>query len=97
HELDEDTAYAFENFNISTKDLLADNESDKLTETVTKIRLANKKAALDSLCKIKGMFVEHRSVEFTTENFDAIFTALTKEYAEAVSTAVAELVSRKCC
>jgi phage terminase small subunit len=95
HELDEDTAYAVEDFNVSTKNRPSDNESGKVTETVTKIRLVNKKAALDSLCKIMGMFVEPRSVGFTTETLDAIFKALPEDYAKEVHRALGELVPKK--
>lgn len=60
-ELDDDTAAAIAGMDIST--FTKDNGEIVISEVVKKIKNVDKKGALDSLAKIKGMFVEKVEVE----------------------------------
>lgn len=77
-ELDDDTSAAIAGIDIASAYKKAD-EHEAITEILKKIKNVNKIAALDSLARIKGMFVdkiEHK-VESVQINFD--FTKLTQE------------------
>jgi len=94
--IEKELAYTIDGFDIKTVKLLgADGKPSNLTETVTKVKLSSKKAALDSIAKIMGMFVETRKIEFDKDTLDAILRSLPSEFAEGVRRELGDIVSKR--
>jgi len=95
-EIEKDLAYTIDGFNVKTVNIMgADGKPTNLKETVTKVKLSSKKAALDSLAKIMGMFVETRKIEFDKDTLDAILKSLPSEFAEGVRRELGDIVSKR--
>jgi phage terminase small subunit len=90
HEIDDDTASAIGGFDVLQKSV-----GKRVFEITKKIKLIDKKGALDSLARIQGMFNDKLNLGFTAEALNAILTGLPDEYARAVREALAKLVSSR--
>jgi phage terminase small subunit len=90
HQLDKAVAAA-----IGGMDILHRKTYNGEIETTKKIKLIDKKGALDSLARIKGMFNDKLNLGFSAETLNAILSGLPDEYAGAVREALGKLVSKK--
>ncbi len=63
HDLDDDTAAAISGLEVETKVTLG--EDGQLQNRLHKIKLSDKRAALDSLAKHLGMFIERSEIKVT--------------------------------
>ena len=58
HELDDDTAAAISGIEVDVKVLCKEDSTEAVASRLHKVKLSDKKGALDSLAKTLGMFVE---------------------------------------
>jgi len=64
HELEDDVAAAIAGMDVATKTF--DEDGKKVVQRIIKIKFVDKKGVLDSLCRIKGMFIDRQ--EHTGKN-----------------------------
>ena len=87
-DLDDDLAFAvtsIEYKNVGNK---------RVIMKPSRLRLSDKKAVLDSLAKIKGLFIERRQLELNTDALDAIFKSLPGDVAAELRVRVMSRISR---
>ncbi len=90
HQLPAEVAAALTGMDVST----FVNKDNGTVTTVTKFKFADKKAALDSLGKHLGMFVDRAKYGLNAETLNLILSALPADYAEGVRRELARLVKR---
>ena len=89
HEMDEDVKAAIVGIEIVETFL-----KDGAARTTTKFKLETKKGALDSLSKIKGLFIDRHKVEFDSGTLKAILDGLPESLAFEVKAALMALVKK---
>ncbi len=90
HKLDKAVAAA-----IGGMDILKRETKNGNIEITKKIKLIDKKGALDSLARVKGMFNDKLNLGLSAETLNAILSGLPDEFAGAVREALGKLVSTK--
>lgn len=90
HKLPAEVAAALTGMDVST----VVNKDNGTVTTVTKFKFADKKAALDSLAKHLGMFVDRVKHGLNAESLNAILSALPPDFAEAVRRKLAKLIKK---
>jgi phage terminase small subunit len=93
HKIDEDTAACISAFDVTSRQI--GDAENPVIEKITKIKVVDRIAALDSLCKIKGLFKENHTIELSMEKLDSFFAALPESVAEKIKRAVRDRFSRK--
>jgi phage terminase small subunit len=90
NQIDDNTAAAIGGFDVLHKKT---GRGD--IEITKKIKLIDKKGALDSLSRIQGMFNDKLNLGFSAETLNAILSGLPDDYARTVREALSKLVSGK--
>jgi phage terminase small subunit len=90
HKLDKAIAAA-----IGGMDILQRQTKNGDIEVTKKIKLIDKKGALDSLARIKGMFNDKLNLGFSAEVLNAILSGLPDEFAQTVRAELGKLISRR--
>ncbi|MFH1954870.1 MAG: terminase small subunit [Pseudomonadota bacterium] len=88
HQLPAEVAAALTGMDVST----FVNKDNGTVTTVTKFKFADKKAALDSLAKHLGMFMDRVKHGFDEKSLNLILSALPPDFAEAVRRKLAQLI-----
>lgn len=89
-EMDEDYRRAITGLEISIT-----VNKDMISTKLLKIKLADKKAALDSLARILGLFEDRVNLGFNAETLKTILNVMPDELRNAVSTELRKLVSNR--
>jgi phage terminase small subunit len=89
HDIDPDTRAA-----ICAIDVVETPLDEWGFKTIRKYKLETKKGALDSLAKIKGMFVDRHQIDFNSETLRAILGGLPEELSIEVRAALLALVKK---
>ena len=80
---------------IGGMDILQRKTKNGNIEITKKIKLIDKKGALDSLARIKGMFDDKLSLGFSAETLSAVLAGLPEEYAKSVRESLSIIVKGK--
>jgi len=90
HKLDADVAAAIKGVDVQVRRIPGDENGEFDEIHTKKITMADKKAALDSLSRILGMFDDKVKVGIDPDSLDKVFDKLPEEFAVAVKAVIAK-------
>ena len=92
HKLNGDTAAAIAGLEVKTKRIPGDKDGEFDESITAKIKMSDKKGALDSLSRILGMFDDKVKVGLDLDSIDKVMAELPEEFVVAVKAVLTKKV-----